>query len=56
MTDTRQRDDDKHARFLQPLVFGEQAMNARHADVVEPVDAVAHHHGCDGRLLGDRQV
>ena len=31
-------------------------MQARHADVVQPIDLVAHDLGRDGGLLGDRQV
>ena len=38
------------------LVFAEQAVEAGDADVVQPLDRVAHHLGGDRRLLGDRQV
>ena len=40
----------------EALALAEHAMNAGDADVVQPLDAVAHQVGGDGRLLGDRQV
>ena len=37
-------------------MLAEQPMEAGDADVVEPIDRVAHQLGGDGRFLGDRQV
>ena len=41
---------------VEPLALAEQAMEAGDADVVQPVDLVAHQLGGAGRLFGDRQV
>ena len=49
-------DDDDHAGGDEALVLGEQAVQAGDADVVEPVDRIAHDLGGDRRFLGDRQV
>ena len=37
-------------------MLAEQAVEAGDADVVEPIDVVAHQLGRDGGFLGDRQV
>ena len=40
----------------QAGVFGEQPVEAGDADVVQPIDGVAHDLGGDRRFLGDRQI
>ncbi len=40
----------------QARVLAEQAMDAGHTDIEQPVDRVAHHFGGDARLLGHRQI
>ena len=40
----------------EAIAFAEHTMDAGDADVVEPLDAVAHHVGGDDRFLGDRQI
>ena len=59
--DARQRpfhagDDDDDARGGQAGVLGEEPMESCDADVVEPIDDVAHQLGRDRRLFRDRQV
>ena len=59
--DARQRafhsgDDDDDARGGQPGVLVEQPMQTGDADVVEPIDRIAHDFGGNGRFFGDRQV
>ncbi len=49
-------DDDDDAGGGEAVVLGEQAVEAGDADVVQPVDRVAHDLGGDRGLLGDRQV
>ncbi len=49
-------DHDDDARSLETGLFRQQAMEAGDADVVQPVDRVAHQLGGDGRLFGDREV
>ena len=41
---------------IEAVVFAEQPVEAGDADVVQPIDRVAHDLGGDGRFLGDRQV
>ncbi len=45
-----------HIRAADGFQTAEQAMHARHADVVHALDAVAHDLRGDGRLLGDGEV
>ena len=50
-------DGDDHARAASSRVaLGQQTMEAGDADVVQPVDVVAHDLGRDRRLLGDGYV
>ena len=49
-------DDDDDAGGAEPIVLAQQAVKSGDADVVEPVDRVAHHLGGDGGFLGDGQV
>ena len=49
-------DDDDDMCGRQARVLGEQPMQARDADVVEPIDGVPHDFRRDRRFLGDGQV
>ena len=56
--DARQRafhpgDDDDDARRFQAAALAEQAMQSGDADVVQPLDVVAHEFGGARRLFGD---
>ena len=46
----------EHARLAELRQVVEQAVQPGHADVVDPLDVVAHQLGGDGGLLGHRQV
>ena len=48
--------DNHDAGFRKRLAIGQQAMNARDADIVKMLDLVAHEFGGDDRLFGDRDV
>ncbi len=49
-------DDDHHASGLEPRPLRQEAMNAGNADVVQPIDGVAHKLGGDSGFFGHRQV
>lgn len=48
--------DNHDMRSVEARLLGEQSMQSRHSDIVEPVNAVPHDLCRDDRLLGDRQV
>ena len=43
--------DDDDARLVEAGALGEEPVDPRHADVVQPIDVVAHHIGRDRRFL-----
>ena len=49
-------DDDDDAGGGEAVVLGEQPVQAGDADVVEPVDRVAHDLAADDRFFGDREI
>ena len=49
-------DDDDDARGVEPCALAEQPVQAGDADVVQPLDVVAHQLGRARRLFRDRQV
>ena len=59
--DARQRafhagDDDDDAGGGEAIAFAQHAVNAGDADVVEPLDAVAHHLGGDRGFFRHRKI
>ena len=50
------RDDDDDAGVLEAAALAQDPMNAGDADVVQPLDVVAHQVGGDRGLLGDADV